>query len=133
MLMLDGVSDITPERILAFKDITADDPQLQGHFPGRPVMPGVLVVEAMGQAGAVLASHCGGWDPVRQDILFMTIERARFRVPVQPGDRLVLNVVPLRKGRHWRLRGEATVEGKVVASAEFSAVIVDRQEPPDAG
>lgn len=127
MLMLDGVMEVTPERILAFKEVRADEAHFEGHFPGRPVMPGVLVVEAMGQAGAVLAQQCGGWDPARQDILFMTIERARFRVPVKPGDRLELDVVPLRKGRHWRLRGEARVGEALVASADFTAVIVDRE------
>ena len=127
MLMLDGVVEVTPERILAFKEVCADDPIFAGHFPGRPVMPGVLLVEAMGQAGALLAHHCGGWDPAHQDIMFMTIDKARFRLPVKPGDRLVLDVVPLRTGRHWRLRGEARVGDTVVASADFSAVIVDRR------
>ena len=74
------------------------------------------------------AQQRGGWDPATQDILFMTIDKARFRVPVKPGDRLDLDVVPLRTGRHWRLRGEARVGDTVVASAEFSAVIVDRSD-----
>lgn len=127
ILMVDGVEQLSRERIIAFKNVSANEPFFQGHFPGRPVMPGVLIVEAMAQAGALLAHHHGDFDPRRQLIMFMTIDRAKFRAPVRPGDRLVLDVVPLRTGAsRWKLKGEARVGQSTVASAEICAVIQDQ-------
>ncbi len=126
-LLVDGVTEVGPERIQAFKNVSFNEPHFAGHFPGRPVMPGVLILEALAQSGAILAHQCGGFDPERQVIYFMTIDKAKFRSPVRPGDRLDLEVEPLRKGSAvWKMKGTARVAGKVVASAEFMASIADR-------
>ena len=90
-------------------------------------MPGVLILEAMAQAGALLAHHCGGYDPEREDLMLMTIDGAKFRRPVRPGDRMLLDVVPLRKGRLWKLRGAARVGGEEVAEAVLVAAIQPRE------
>jgi beta-hydroxyacyl-ACP dehydratase FabZ len=126
-LMVDGATEVGPDRIVAFKNVTFNEPQFAGHFPGLPVMPGVLIVEALAQAGALLAHASGAFDPATQIVYFMTIEAAKFRSPVRPGDRLELEVEPLRKGSSvWKLKGTARVGGKVVASAEFMATITAR-------
>jgi 3-hydroxyacyl-[acyl-carrier-protein] dehydratase len=123
-LMVDGVTEVGPERILAFKNVSFNEPQFAGHFPGLPVMPGVLIVEAMAQSGAILAHACGSFDPEKQVVYFMTIDKAKFRNPVRPGDRLELEVLPLRKGSSvWKMQGTARVGGQVVASCEFMATI----------
>ncbi len=95
---------------MARKLVTRNEPHFNGHFPGHPVMPGVLIIEAMAQAGALLAASLVSFDPAKQVIYFLGIDKARFRKPVVPGDLLVLEVVPLRKGGAiWKLRGEAKV------------------------
>jgi len=128
-LMVDGVTAVDPDRIQAFKNVSFNEPQFTGHFPSLPVMPGVLIVEAMAQSGAILAHHCGAFDPETQNVFFMTIEKAKFRVPVRPGDRLEMEVVPLRKGSSvWRLQGTARVGQQVVATAEFMASISTRTD-----
>lgn len=127
-LMVDGVTEVGEDRILAYKNVSFNEPHFRGHFPGLPVMPGVLVVESMAQAGAILAHQTGGFDPQRQVVYFLTIDKAKFRAQVKPGDRLELEVTPMRRGSSvWRLRGEARVDGKVVASAELMATIADRE------
>ncbi len=126
-LMVDGVTEVGPERILAFKNISFNEPHFAGHFPGLPVMPGVLIVEALAQAGAILANQCGSFDPEKQLVYFMGIDSAKFRRPVRPGDRLELDVEPLRKGSSvWKMKGTARVGEQVVASAEFTATIANR-------
>ena len=123
-LLVDRVDDSGPDRIVARKMVSANEPFFEGHFPGHPVMPGVLIVEALAQAGALLAAPQVGFDPARQAIYFLAIDKVKFRRPVFPGDALVLEVVPLRKGGLvWKMRGEARVDGTVVAEAEFVAVI----------
>lgn len=130
MILVDTVSEVGPRRILAHKLVSQNEPFLQGHFPGRPLMPGVLIVEALAQAGALLAHQSGGFDPDRQFLLIAGIEKARFSLPVRPGQRLDLEVVTLRRGRSvWRMDGVAFVEGRVAASARFTAII--RDEDPD--
>jgi 3-hydroxyacyl-[acyl-carrier-protein] dehydratase len=124
ILMLDHVESVEPDRIVARKSLKAEDPCFMGHFPGHPVMPGVLIIEALAQAGAVLAARQSSFDPARQVMYFMTIDGAKFRKPVVPGDVLRLEVVPLRRGSAiWKMRGEAKVGEVLVAEAEFLAGI----------
>jgi len=128
-LMVDGVTEMGPERILAFKNVSCNEPQFAGHFPGFPVMPGVLIIEALAQTGAIFAHQTGAFDPQKQVVFFMTIDKAKFRTPVRPGDRLELDVVPLRKGSAvWKFQGTARVGAQVVGSAEFTATIASRNE-----
>ena len=123
-LLVDRVDELGPERIVARKLVTRNEPHFNGHFPGHPVMPGVLIIEAMAQAGALLAASLVSFDPAKQVIYFLGIDKARFRKPVTPGDLLSLEVVPLRKGGAiWKLRGEAKVDGVLVAEAELMATI----------
>jgi 3-hydroxyacyl-[acyl-carrier-protein] dehydratase len=126
-LLVDRVDEIGPEKIVARKMVSRNEPHFNGHFPGHPVMPGVLIVEAMAQAGALYAAQLVGFDPATQVIYFMAIDKCRFRKPVVPGDLLTLEIVPLRKGGAiWKLRGEAKVDGVVVAEAELLASIQPR-------
>jgi 3-hydroxyacyl-[acyl-carrier-protein] dehydratase len=123
-LLVDRVDSRTDAEIVARKLVSASEPYFQGHFPGRPIMPGVLILEALAQAGALLAAPQTGFDPSRHAIYIMAMDAVRFRKPVVPGDVLVLRVVPLRKGSSiWKMRGEAIVDGVVVAEAEFLAGI----------
>jgi beta-hydroxyacyl-ACP dehydratase FabZ len=126
-LLVDRVLDVTADKIVALKNVSIGEPFFQGHFPGHPVMPGVLIIEAMAQTGALLAVHGGDFDPAKQVIYFMAIDKAKFRKPVVPGDQLRLEVVPLRRGKSvWKMRGEVSVEGTVVCEAEFLATIANR-------
>jgi beta-hydroxyacyl-ACP dehydratase FabZ len=128
-LMIDHVELVEPDRIVARKTVAADEPFFQGHFPGCPIMPGVLIIEALAQAGAVLGAQRSSFDPARQIMVFMAIDKAKFRKPVLPGDVLKLEVVPLRMGTAvWKMRGEAKVGGVVVAEAEFLAGIRPRND-----
>jgi beta-hydroxyacyl-ACP dehydratase FabZ len=128
-LMIDHVELVDGDRIVARKTLAADEPFLKGHFPGHPIMPGVLIIEAMAQAGAVLAARQCSFDPARQVMVFMAIDKAKFRKPVLPGDILRLEVVPLRKGTTaWKMRGEAKVGEALVAEAEFLAGIRPRND-----
>jgi 3-hydroxyacyl-[acyl-carrier-protein] dehydratase len=129
-LLVDRVDEIGADKVVARKLVSRNEPQFNGHFPGHPVMPGVLIIEALAQAGALLAAQTVGFDPDKQVIYFMAIDKARFRKPVVPGDLLMLEVTPLRKGGAiWKLHGEAKVDGAVVAEAELLASI----QPRDAG
>ncbi|HEY3352215.1 MAG TPA: 3-hydroxyacyl-ACP dehydratase FabZ [Polyangia bacterium] len=126
-LLVDRVLELADDKIVALKNVTIGEPFFQGHFPGHPVMPGVLIVEAMAQAGAILAVKGGDFDPQTQVIYFMAIDKVKFRRPVVPGDQLRFEVSPLRRGKSiWKMRGEAFVEGTVVCEAEFLATITNR-------
>ncbi len=126
-LMIDRVDEVSDEKIIAIKNVSHGEPHFQGHFPGMPVMPGVLQVEAMAQAGGILAAHSGDFDPKTQVVFFMAIDKVKFRKPVVPGDQLVIEVVPLRKGRSWKMKGECRVDGKVVSQGEFLATMAPRE------
>jgi beta-hydroxyacyl-ACP dehydratase FabZ len=123
-LLVDAVDELGPDKIVARKMVSRNEPHFEGHFPGNPVMPGVLIIEALAQAGALLAAKAVSFDPTKQVIYFMAIDGAKFRKPVVPGDVLRLEVVPLRKGGAiWKMRGEAKVGDTLVCEAEFMATI----------
>jgi 3-hydroxyacyl-[acyl-carrier-protein] dehydratase len=119
-LLIDRVLEHTPGgEIVAIKNVTFNEPFFQGHFPARPIMPGVLIIEAMAQAAGVLAFRTAGVEPTENSTFyFVGIDNARFRAPVVPGDQLVLKARVERRIRTiWRFQTEASVDGKVVASA----------------
>jgi beta-hydroxyacyl-ACP dehydratase FabZ len=126
-LLVDRVIEKGEDKIVALKNVTWNEPFFQGHFPGHPVMPGVLIIEALAQTGALLACTSSSFDPAKQVVYFMAIDKAKFRKPVVPGDQLTLEVVPLRKGGAiWKMRGEAKVGGQVVCEAELLATMAAR-------
>ena len=129
-LLVDRVMEITVgQKLVAYKNVSFNEPFFAGHFPGHPVMPGVLILEALAQAAALLAYKSADFDASRQVVYLMAIDGAKFRKPVVPGDRLVLTCEVLRnKGDIWKQRGTATVDGAVVAEGEFLATIVSRQQ-----
>ncbi len=126
-LMIDRVVELSDDRIVAIKNVTINEPFFTGHFPGHPIMPGVLLIEAMAQAGGILAlRNVMKSDPeaAGKPMFFIGIDKAKFRKPVVPGDQVRLEIVPLRKGGAiWKLAGKAMVEGAVAAEAEFLATI----------
>lgn len=126
-LLVDRIIELVPkERIVGIKQVTIGEHFFEGHFPGAPVMPGVLIVEALAQVGAILALR-EIENREEKLVLFSGIERARFRHPVVPGDTLVLEVTALRIGsRIQRMRGEAKVEGRVAAEAEIMSIVAER-------
>lgn len=126
-LLVDKIIELVPrERIVGIKQVTVNEPFFQGHFPGEPVMPGVLQIEALAQVGAILALR-EFEDRDNRIPFFSGIENARFRRPVVPGDTLVLEVTALRIGtRVQKMRGEAKVDGKITAEAEIMCVIAER-------
>jgi len=126
-LLIDSVRDIEPfECATGIKTVTANEPCFQGHFPGHPIMPGVLIVEAMAQTAAVFVVQSLGLESEGKLVYFMSIEGAKFRKPVLPGDLLQLHVRKLQqRGQVWRFKGEAHVDGKLVAEATISAMIRD--------
>ena len=126
-LMIDRVEDIVVrERATGIKNVTINEPFFLGHFPVRPVMPGVLIIEAMAQTAAVLVVETLGEEALGKLVYFMTIDNARFRKPVVPGDQLKLHVsIQRNRGNVWKFSGEAKVGDKVVAEGAFSAMIMD--------
>jgi 3-hydroxyacyl-[acyl-carrier-protein] dehydratase len=131
-LLVDRVVALEPGvRLVGWKSVTMNEPFFVGHFPGKPVMPGVLILEALAQACALLAVRSmGAGEDVDDKITFlMSIDGAKFRRPVVPGDRLELHVeVVKRKGSIWRQKGTAVVDGQTVAEAEFMAMLADREQ-----
>jgi 3-hydroxyacyl-[acyl-carrier-protein] dehydratase len=127
-LLVDRVLEIVPgQKLVAYKNVTFNEPFFNGHFPGHPVMPGVLILEALAQASAILAYKSEGMDPTQKVTYLMAIDNAKFRKPVVPGDRLQLSVeVVKHKGAVWKQKGTATVDGVKVAEGEFLATVVDK-------
>ncbi len=129
-LLVDRVLEVGDDKIVAIKNVTINEPFFPGHFPGHPIMPGVLLIEAMAQAGGILALRtleASGAQPADHVIYFMAIDKAKFRKPVVPGDQVRLEVTPLRKGGAiWKMAGKAIVDGAVAAEAEFLATVAKK-------
>ena len=127
-LMLDRVDDLIPDPCATgVKNISIGEPYFQGHFPDHPVMPGVLIIEAMAQTAAVLVVATLGSESEGKLVYFMSIDSARFRKPVSPGDTLRVQVTKqARRGSVWKFVGQAKTGDGVVADATFSAMIMDR-------
>jgi 3-hydroxyacyl-[acyl-carrier-protein] dehydratase len=127
-VLVDRVTDIVPgENIRGHKMVSANEPWCQGHFPNRPIMPGVLIIEALAQIGGILAYASEPFDARTSLMYFLGIDKAKFRHTVTPGDRLDLYVEVIQhRSNVWKLRGEATVEGTLCAQGELLASIVDR-------
>ncbi len=125
-LMIDRVEDIVlGESATGIKNVTINEPFFQGHFPEQAVMPGVLLVEAMAQTAAALVMHTLGKEAHGKLVYFMTIDEARFRKPVVPGDTVRIQVTRIQNRRNvWKFKGEALVDGTLVANASYSAMIV---------
>jgi 3-hydroxyacyl-[acyl-carrier-protein] dehydratase len=126
-LMIDRVVAIVPDATaIGIKNVSINEPFFQGHFPQRPVMPGVLIIEAMAQTAAVLVVHTLGRASEGKLVYFMSVDSARFRRPVVPGDQLRIHVSKQRsRGNVWKFSGEAKVNGNLVAEATYAAMIMD--------
>lgn len=129
-LLVDRVTEIElGKKLVGYKNVTVNEEFFNGHFPGHPVMPGVLQLEALAQACALLAYKSSGLNPDDLVIYLMAIDNAKFRKPVVPGDRLTLTAEVVKaKGKLWKQRGVATVDGAVVCEADFLATAVNKNE-----
>jgi len=127
-LLVDRVIEISADRsAIGIKNVTINEAFFQGHFPQNPVMPGVLIIEAMAQTAAVLVVHSLGPSAAGKLVYFMSIENARFRKPVTPGDQLRIHVNKERsRGNVWKFSAEAKVDGRLVAEATYAAMLMDR-------
>lgn len=125
-LLVDRVTQIVlGETAVGIKNVTVNEQFFQGHFPNHPIMPGVLIIEAMAQTSAVLVIETTG-RAAGSVVYFMTIDSARFRKPIGPGDQVHLHVEKIRnRGNVWKFKGEARVDGQLMAEATYSAMIVD--------
>ena len=126
-LMIDQVVDIVLDQsATGIKNVTINEPYFQGHFPQQPIMPGVLIIEAMAQTSAVLVVKTMKGSTAGKLVYFMTVHDGRFRKPVVPGDRLLVHVTKLRQRRNvWKFHGEARVDGVLMADAKYSAMIMN--------
>ena len=130
-LLIDKVlSIVESEEIIAYKNVSISEPVFQGHFPGHPIYPGVMILEGMAQAGGILAFKSGGLteEEIQEKVMyFMSIDKAKFRVPVKPGDRLEYKIKIIKQRKTLIILGaEAFVDEKLVAEAELKAMIVDK-------
>ncbi len=130
MLMIDRVIDVVPNMgAVGVKNVTINEPFFQGHFPTHPIMPGVLIIEAMAQTAAVLVVTTLGREREGSLVYFMSVDSARFRKPVVPGDTLYIHVEKERqRGNVWKFSAKAKVDGGVVAEATYAAMIRDNTE-----
>ena len=130
-LMIDRVVEVVPDATaVGIKNVSINEPYFQGHFPQRPVMPGVLIIEAMAQTAAVLVVHTLGISAEGKLVYFMSVDDARFRRPVMPGDQLRIHVTKERnRGNVWKFNAVARVDGVSVAEATYAAMIMDRAAP----
>jgi len=122
-LLIDRVLDVVPgETITALKNVTINEPFFQGHFPGRPIMPGVLIIEGMAQAGGILAYLTGSAEQRKRLIYFGSMDKVRFRKPVVPGDQIIFEAKILKfRSKAAKMSGTATVDNQLVAEAELMA------------
>ncbi len=129
-LLVDRVISIEPmKKLVGVKCVTVNENFFNGHFPGHPVMPGVLILEALAQAGGLLVKFSLTEDTSNKVTYLMAIDNARFRKPVVPGDRMELHVeIVKQKGQIWKTNGRAIVDGEVVAEADYMAMLVDREK-----
>lgn len=129
ILLVDRLLEFTPgESAVGLKNVTMNEPHFNGHFPGAPVMPGVLIIEAMAQTAALMVVKTLGEEAMGKLVYFMTIEGAKFRKPVTPGDSIHIHINKVQsRGPVWKFKGKAMVDDKVYAEATFSAMIVDRE------
>jgi len=127
-VMVDRVTEIeSGKSIRGHKMVSYNEPWAEGHFPGRPILPGVLIIEALAQIGGILAYASEPFDAANSLMYFLGIDKAKFRRPVTPGDRLDLEVTVLHHRTNvWKLKGEASVEGTLCAQGELLASVVDR-------
>ena len=130
-LLVDRITDIVKnETLIGFKNVSISENVFQGHFPGHPIYPGVMILEGMAQAGGILAFQ--SMDMTKEEaaqkvVYFMSIDKAKFRAPVRPGDKLEYRISVIKqKGAIWMLKGEAFVDDKMVSEAELKAMIVDK-------
>lgn len=130
LLMVDKITHLDlGKKIIAVKNVTFNEPHFLGHFPGHPIMPGVLIIEAMAQAGALMVTADPSFDAENKVVYFMSIDGAKFRKPVIPGDVLELHVESVQtRGNVWKLSGVGIVDGHKVAEAKFSAMLVDKEK-----
>ena len=127
-VLVDRVTDVVPnERIRGHKCVSINEPWFLGHFPKHPILPGVLVIEALAQIGGILAYASEPFDETTSMLYFLGIDKAKFRRPVIPGDRLDLEVTVMQHRTNvWKLKGEASVDGTLCAQGELLASVVDR-------
>ncbi|MDP7191641.1 MAG: 3-hydroxyacyl-ACP dehydratase FabZ [Alphaproteobacteria bacterium] len=126
-LMIDRLVDVVPGKsVIGIKNVTINEPFFQGHFPGKPVMPGVLIIEALAQTAGALVMYSLECESEGRLVYFMSIDHARFRKPVLPGDTLYLHAVQQHSRNNiWKFSGEAKVNGSIVADAVYTAMIKD--------
>lgn len=128
-LLIDKVLDVEPHKsVTAIKNVTIGEPVFAGHFPGHPIYPGVMILEGMAQAGGVLAFKSMDEKDLKDKVVyFMSIDKAKFRSPIRPGDVITYKIEAIKdRGRIWVLKGEAYVDGKLSAQAELQAMIMDK-------
>jgi len=126
-LLVDRIIDMDGDRsAIGIKNVTANEPYFQGHFPGNPVMPGVLLIEGMAQTAGAVCSLTHGYDKPPASVLFLTVDQAKFRKPVVPGDTVEYHMTKIAQRKMmWWYRGEAKVAGVLVAEAKLGAMIVE--------
>jgi len=130
-LLVDRINEIVKnETLIGYKNVSISEPVFQGHFPGHPIYPGVMILEGMAQAGGILAFQSMEMtkeEAAQKVVYFMSIDKAKFRAPVKPGDKLEYHISVIKnKGAIWMLKGEAFVDDKMVSEAELKAMIVDK-------
>lgn len=127
LLLVDRILEFREDGAIGLKNVTINESFFQGHFPGAPIMPGVLIIESMAQTAGCMVVNSLGKDAEGKLVYFMTIDEAKFRRPVVPGDSLHIHVTKIQsRGNVWKFKGEARVDGQLCAEASFGAMIVDK-------